>query len=68
MTTIEESRSATRTRGSANLLDAWRTGPVSAGVPENELQFWAESLRAHGGKPRPPRVVVDGISAGGIRA
>lgn len=27
----------------------------------NDLQFWLQWLRKHGGKPRPPRVIIDGI-------
>jgi hypothetical protein len=102
MTTIEEHR-ATRTRGSAKLLDAWRTrtlsdesieeiakaidkspatlerAHVSGGAEPtgvqvslryegdevpfcgNDLQFWLQWLRTHGGKPRPPRIIIDGI-------
>lgn len=103
MTTIDPARTATRTRGSAKLLDAWRTrtlsesslseiakaldaspatverahvsgGETPTGVQlslryegddvpfcGNDLQFWLDWLRKHGGKPRPPRIIIDGI-------
>lgn len=103
MTAIDHGRATTRTRGSAKLLDAWRTrtlseaslqeiakaldaspatverayvsgGDAPTGVQVslryegddvpycgNDLQFWLQWLRQHGGKPRPPRVIIDGI-------
>jgi hypothetical protein len=102
MSTIENAHVTARTRGSAKLLDAWRTRTLSeeslkeiAGALDaspatverahvtggeqptgvqlslryegddvpwcgNDLQFWLQWLRKHGGKPRPPRVIIDG--------
>lgn len=68
---------ALRTRGSAKLLDAWGTFLVGTAEPEpvdhDDLRFWHQSLRTHGGKPCPPRLCIDGVGsteliAGGFHA
>jgi hypothetical protein len=73
MPAIERVQELQRTRGSARLLACWQAPAAGstalegvaaafAGLSEaDQAELWARSLRRHGGRPRQPRAITDGV-------